>query len=298
MPVDWERNQRLVRRLSRMLGKISRKPQPEAVHQFRTTARRLESVLDALAPTPDRSQRKLLKQLGRVRSRAGRLRDVDVQIAALSTVKLTTETTRKQRLMKVLTELRGRRERKLLQILEAGDLRKLRRRLRQSAADLGITPRAVAHEVASASACPRPQPAVEPVREALRRFAAIARDRGPLTEESLHAYRMKGKRIRYLAEMAGDDPAAQAIVAELKRMQDAIGEWHDWWALAGTADKVFAEPQPCSFVLALRNIMHAKFDEGVRVATEVRRELLARHRSLPKRAAPARAPRPANAASA
>ncbi len=286
--IDWERNQLLFRRLSRTLGKIARKPQPEAVHQFRTTARRLESVLGALAPEPSRNQRKLLKQIGRVRSRAGRLRDVDVQIAALATVKLTTETVRKQRLMKSLAEMRSRREKKLLASLEARDVRKLRERLWQAAFELGISGRRTAAE---APVRARPEPALDPVREALRRFAAMVREHSALTEETLHTYRIKGKRARYLAEMAGSsDPAAAEIVAALKRMQDAIGDWHDWWALAGTAEKVFAEPQPCPFVMAIRNIMHARFDAAVRVSTEVRRRLLAMQRSLPKRAAAAAPP--------
>ena len=38
--------------------------------------------------------------------------------------------------------------------------------------------------------------------------------------------------IRYLAEAHDNDPACAQIALQLKKVQSAIGEWHDWQALA------------------------------------------------------------------
>lgn len=284
MPVDYQRNQLLFRRLSRALGQVSKHPRPDAVHQFRTTARRIESLLDALAASPDPDARKLLKRVGRIRRRAGRLRDVDVQMAALRTLKLGRETERKQRLAKFLENQRARREKKLLAALDPDTIRKLRKRMRRVALAVAAPP---------TTNGAKPAPALEPVPEALRRFAAFVRSHGALTEATLHQYRMDGKRIRYMAEMAGDDPVGKQVVHELKRMQDSIGDWHDWFALTQTAQEVFAPASECPLLSALRNITRAKFNQAVRVATEVKRNLLSIHRSL---AAQRRRPAPAPAA--
>ena len=49
----------------------------------------------------------------------------------------------------------------------------------------------------------------------------------PLTEKTLHSFRIAAKHARYLAELAGENPAAKVFVDELKHAQDAAGEWHD-----------------------------------------------------------------------
>ena len=271
MPIDWQRNQQLFRRLSRLLGKVARHPQPEAVHHFRTTARRLEAVFDALEPSPDKAHRKLLKQVTKLRRRCGRLRDVDVQLDALRTLKQGRETTHKQRLLRHLERLRTKREEKLQAALTDKSIHKLRARLRKIATSLS-SPRA--------AAAARPLPQLDPLPEALRLFATMVRGHGPLTEDTLHQYRIHGKRVRYLAEMAGNHPRVKEVVKQLKRMQDAIGVWHDWWDLTRTAEDLFADRANLPLVLALDNITRAKFQEAVRISTEVKRTLLALHRAL------------------
>ena len=73
----------IFQRMDRALLRLAAEANPEAVHSFRTTSRRLETLLLRLLPACDRKQKKLLKLLGRVRRRAGRIRDLDVQLAAL-----------------------------------------------------------------------------------------------------------------------------------------------------------------------------------------------------------------------
>jgi len=84
MPVDQEHIKSVVEKLNRQLPKLASKPQPKNVHQFRTHTRRLEAVLEEVAPEFGRNEKKLLKQLARLRRKAGRVRDLDVQVAAQS----------------------------------------------------------------------------------------------------------------------------------------------------------------------------------------------------------------------
>ncbi|HEX6773007.1 MAG TPA: CHAD domain-containing protein, partial [Acidobacteriaceae bacterium] len=49
-----------------------------------------------------------------------------------------------------------------------------------------------------------------------------------LDNENLHEFRKGAKKARYVAESEEDDAAAQAIAKTVKKVQDAIGEWHDW----------------------------------------------------------------------
>ncbi len=269
MPIDRQRNQTLCRRLSRLLKQAADKPQAETVHQFRTAARRIEALLEALSPEPDKNQRKLLKLLSRLRRRAGKVRDMDVQMALLRGVKIGREGQRKERLLQVLSELRSKREKKLVSALDKDTVREVRRRLEKAAQKLSLfeEPPSMAGELDAA------QP-FDPVATALREFLRVARAQGALRADNLHAYRLETKHVRYVAEMAGEDKTAQQIVAELKRMQDAIGEWHDWLELSERAQQAL-EPAPESPLMsALQNVSRAKFRDALSVCTDVRKNLL------------------------
>jgi CHAD domain-containing protein len=66
-----------------------------------------------------------------------------------------------------------------------------------------------------------------------------ATDAMPLLEaENLHDFRKAIKKARYVAESATEKGPYSSVAKALKRVQDAIGEWHDWLCLseeAGTA---------------------------------------------------------------
>lgn len=279
MPIDQARTQEVFRNLSRMLGQVAKKPLPERVHQFRTSARRVETLLEVLSPDGDRKQRKLLKDIARARRRAGRVRDVDVQMAALRKVKIGREAQRKTRLLEILAAMRGKREKKLVRAVDGDSGRKLQKRLARTLAALQHAPMTTDAPGEEAS-FPAATPVFEPVAVALQRFAHLARTAGALTVETLHAYRMQCKRIRYLAEMAGEDPEAKQAVEHLKRIQDVGGDWHDWDTLTRTAEETFSHGMQSALVAALRNVASAKFLEAKRVVAEERRHLLAMHRAL------------------
>jgi CHAD domain-containing protein len=286
MAVDHQRTQHLFKKLSQLLGQCSTRPHPEAVHDLRTISRRVEALLDALSTEPDRNQRKLMRRLKRLRRRAGRVRDIDVQIIALRTLKIGRDSGRKAQLQRHLSERRARRERKLQNALDAETVRDLRRRLTRCEGAL-LAPPSVAKPAAPAAgtappAKPLQREEVQPVSLALRMFATVAKQQGAFTEATLHRFRTRCKRVRYVAEMAGDDPEAKRVVNQIKRMQDAIGDWHDWLTLAQTAQKLFAEPVDSPLIAALRNVTRAKFVEATRHASDLKRSLLGRAQAAAK----------------
>ena len=113
MSVAPKSSRAVFRKLDQDLDKLASAPDPRSVHRLRTGTRRLQILLDEISPDGDRNQKKLLKLLGRLRKRAGKVRDLDVQLAALRSLKIPQEPRRKTQLMNELIELRDRQEKKL-----------------------------------------------------------------------------------------------------------------------------------------------------------------------------------------
>ena len=78
-------------------------------------------------------RRKLLKTLDRMRKRAGKVRDLDVQLAALRSLKVPQEPRRKTQLMHGLIELRAKHEKKLRKMLNKETIREI-----QQATETGV----------------------------------------------------------------------------------------------------------------------------------------------------------------
>ena len=95
-------------------------------------------------------------------------------------------------------------------------------------------------------------------------------------EETLHRFRIAGKRARYIAELAGKDADAIRLVAQLKHLQDVIGDWHDWAQLSQGAEKLFGGVQDSALVAALGNVTRAKFRQAVHTLTETQAALTAK----------------------
>src|SRR5438876_4337549 len=238
-----EQNQsRLVfNRVDRYIGRLSKALAPENVHRFRTNSRRVEAVLAQLAPET-RNKKKLLKSLAKLRKKAGKLRDVDVQIAFLRELKVPDRQNHRAQLLERLTEERMRRSRKLARAFDAETVRELRKRLRRARTEA-------------------PLDGVDPLRSA---FACLPKPgAAPLSEKTLHACRIAAKQSRYLAELATNSADAKAFVAELKRAQDAVGEWHDVLKLRERAEQSFGSAHDSALVSVLQNISRARFRSAV-----------------------------------
>ena len=244
----------LFEKLNRQLTKLAAKPAPNSVHRFRTSGRRLEVVLTELAPNPGRNGKKLLKLLARLRRKAGRVRDLDVQVALLRSLKMPEGARHKSQLLQALMEERIQKEKKVAQAFDKETVRELRTRLKRAASESDI----------------RESEAWDQARSMLTK---LERQTEPLTEKVLHQYRIVGKRARYLAELADKNPEAERLVDQLKIMQDALGEWHDWLKLTQRAANSFSGVSGSPLVSALRNLTRAKFRHAGMALTEARSAL-------------------------
>jgi CHAD domain-containing protein len=160
--------------------------------------------------------------------------------------------------------MRSRREQKLANALDKETIRQIRKRLKRAESAVSLPGDGNLIAVAS------------------RMFAQLAREHPNLSEEVLHRYRILGKRVRYIAEVAGDLPEARRLVAELKRMQDAIGEWHDWLSLTQSAEKLWTDGRPSALLAALKNITGAKYRFAIQAVNETKTALLANAASTSK----------------
>ncbi|HZU22802.1 MAG TPA: CHAD domain-containing protein [Terriglobales bacterium] len=262
---------------------------PRAVHGLRTASRRLQSLFSAAG---SESGHKLHKQLRKLRRQAGKVRDLDVQIAALKSLQVPAIASEQKKLLRALQRRRRKSAEPLREFL-GRHWPRLRKSLqaeqeRQSSA-AAQAPRG--HRIQGASA------AGEPLVEALAGFAAAAADHPLHSAEDLHAFRIAVKKARYAAELATPDDEAAAAIAAFKRIQDAIGEWHDWALLASTAEEELGPPQRSALVAALNERARRRLAPARRIAARETRLLLEMHSAVsrtrrgPGRAAPVRAAR-------
>lgn len=197
--------------------------------------------------------KKTLKLLSRLRRRAGKVRDLDVQIRLLRGLKMPEETRRKSELLRLLTDERAQRDQKLRKTFSRDVIAELRKHLKR--------------------VCRKIDDGWDPAQEAFLSATQLAQIVGPITEQTLHQYRILGKRVRYLAELAEDNPEAVRMVDILRKMQDVIGDWHDWLKLTERAEEQFGTPRDSHLVAALRNITQAKYRQSLVAVEEARSEL-------------------------
>jgi CHAD domain-containing protein len=157
-----------------------------------------------------------------------------------------------------LVEERAQREKKLARAFDRKTADEIRRRLKRAATHMAI-------------------PAdTEPLTLTLAKLAQLGRDYVPLTEKTLHQYRIIGKRARYIAELSDNEPEARRVVERLKHMQDVIGDWHDWLKLTQKAEKLLGEVRDSVLLVMLRNVTQAKFRQSLDAVAEIRKELAGR----------------------
>ena len=244
MSIAPERCRLVFQKLERDLDRLSAQPEAKKVHRFRTGVRRLQTLLEELCPARDRNQKRLLKLLTRIRKKARKVRDLDVQLAALRSLKFPQEPRSKTQLMHQLIELRGQREKKLSKALTREAVREIHKRLKRAREDFNPVNR-------------------DPLSVARQILEPIAKADGLPTEELVYQYRILGKRARYAAEFASKSPESAQFIAQIERVQDALGDWHDWLTLTQSAAKRLGDVRESSLVAALHNVTGAKFRNAV-----------------------------------
>ena len=224
-------------RMSRYIGHLVKDTKSEDVHRFRTNSRRVEALLAQLVPD-NGNKKKLLKLLSKLRKRAGRVRDLDVQIVFLKNLRVPDRQNHRAQLLELLDEEHSRRSKKLAKSFDADTVRELRKRLRRAQSEIKLD-------------------GIEPLKLALNLLPKLGH--APMTEKALHTCRIAAKHARYLAELATDSADAKTFVEKLKHAQDEIGEWHDVMKLQQRAERLFGTVHDSALVSALQNISRARF---------------------------------------
>ena len=236
--------------LKENLGKCAEDPDEDAVHDTRTGTRRIEATLegelrhagldrgdgnDELTKAV-RTWERLLKT---VRRAAAPVRDLDVQRKLLKTLVPATEAEGKtasseetngiiRQLDKLDGALKAEREHQAAQ-------------LRKNAAKWAAKLEGQFTAYSTARHPLARRGSRNAALTALDAFTRLADHMRQLDAGNLHDFRKGAKKARYMAEQGVDDESAQMVAKALKKLQDEIGDWHDWLTLAEQAHKYLDE---------------------------------------------------------
>jgi len=242
-----ERMRGLNKDLSKAISKVTGKPAPRVVHRLRTTIRRIESLVSYSHPDLKKKLERSLERMADLRKRAGKVRDLDVQIGLLKTLGNGSTVRDRKILAAILEKKRERQVKRLESAIHKIQESKFFSRMERIAVHAGVEKEGKDRPLA-------------PLEEASAQLAVMASDfaRHALKPGRLHEARVTLKRIRYLAELAEESPAQKNFISELKLVQDAVGEWHDWQELTNTAEKRFADRVNCALLREVRALLSAR----------------------------------------
>jgi CHAD domain-containing protein len=278
MALDRNRLLKPAKKLKKLIKKIGKQPPPDEVHDLRTNARRFEAMFKAFSLNSRGLRKSLLNDLGRLRKRAGKVRDMDVLTGYASTVHPQGEEDCSVQLLEHLGVERRKYAKKLTaEVRRLGpDLRKRFKRIPAIVEKLDRQKRDAAQESTAAA-------------DASAAAVRLATELGlppRLGRDNLHPYRLKVKELRNVLQM-GAGASQQKFVDDLGKVKDAIGEWHDWEELVALAPKVLDHGKSCGLITELRNIAKKKYEHALALAKTLRKTYLRSPRQPNKRASAA-----------
>lgn len=244
---------KLSQRLENIVRKVKKNASPGAVHHLRTTIRRLEAILEYSRLTIDRKQERALKRVAYVRKRAGKVRDLDVQLMLLGAIANRSP-------MADITDFRElaqrKREKRVADLTSA--VRKLERsRFADHLSRIPENRMSISQVVTVRDA---------PLHEAMQQLHKMKADfalHPRLGGKRLHAIRISLKKVRYLAEIAAASEPKTRFLNDIKSIQDAVGEWHDWELLARNARRQFRNRQNCPLLSEIVSLFASRRDAAV-----------------------------------
>jgi CHAD domain-containing protein len=276
MALDADRIGKTSRKLRKLLKKAPKRPTPDQVHALRTNIRCLEAASETLGPNPGRRERRLLRDLRRIRKRAGKVRDMDVLTTDCASLRLAQEQECAVELLQYLGAKRYE---------HAG---RLHAALRQRGKDLGRRvkkfSKRLAKRIPKSGQGPsnsQPPAPTEAAAVAIRLSGELTRPPN-LNRKNLHPYRLKVKELREVLRLA-ERPANPEFIDVLGEVKDAIGDWHDWEELVAIAPRVLNHGANCKLFAKLKEISGEKYDRALSLATRMRKIFLRSHdRKLPR----------------
>ncbi len=109
---------------------------------------------------------------------------------------------------------------------------------------------------------------------ALDAFARLASEMQVLDAGNLHDFRKGAKKARYVAELAAQgDAQAKQVGETLKKLQDEIGDWHDWLVLAEEAHTALGD-QATELIALIEGERERHFVAAMKTAAKLRGRLM------------------------
>jgi CHAD domain-containing protein len=237
----------LSRGLSWSITKLTKDVRPRHVHLLRTTIRRVETLVGSVPLDLSKKQKTALNKLARLRKRAGKVRDFDVQLDLLGAIANGSTASDKSLLAEYL---QGKREK------QADRLQSAMEKFKGSKSPMLL--KEVFRHSAEASHAARQADALIRAKQHLAGLSEEFADPQSLKSNLLHDVRIRLKMIRYLAEQAEESEQQKQFLDEMKNVQDALGAWHDWEELATTAEAQFGDRANCPLLLEIRALFAAQ----------------------------------------
>jgi CHAD domain-containing protein len=266
MSFDLERIRKSTRRVAKFLRKNSRSPNSDAVHNLRTSTRSLETSFSTLGFDSKRMVRRLLRDLGDVRKRAGKVRDMDVLTSNALTVQEDGEQDCLVQLLEYLGAGRNKHVKRLRRTIKAAG-GQLRRNLKRSSKRLEEFLERAEDEG------PMDTDAVPTTMARTITLSAALNIPSRLNRKTLHPYRLKVKELRnvlQLSEQTGD----KEFLEKLGEVKDAIGEWHDWEELIAIAKRLLDHGPACKLIKDLHENSNSKYERALFITERFRTKYL------------------------
>lgn len=261
MPLDSGKVRKPVRDLRKSLRSLPGNPSVKAVHNLRTSSRKLQAAVIALQPKNRRSTDRLLKTLKPLRKAAGSVRDMDVLAAKAQRLYARCDRDSVDRLLEHLHSMRIANAHALLDELEGR-----RKHLRRTLEDVS-----------------------DQLKQSLRNTDRYARELKRLIHElihwpalslnNLHDFRIKVKETRYVLQLV-PNPGSDFLKA-LDAVKTRIGDWHDWQQLATIAGEVLSKDKDQMTLETIAKMEREKFARALKAAQTLRSRYLGGQAALP-----------------
>jgi CHAD domain-containing protein len=239
----------------KLLNRFSADAPPDKVHSLRTQARRLEASIDALTLDHNKSARRLLKSITPMRKAAGKVRDMDVLIGDVLTLRNAPNENALLRLEEHLSKLRLKRADKLNDAIERRS-KVARRHLKRSSKILKKKMEEASDDSRNGQTAPQ--------------ILMTELSHWPdLDEGNLHAFRIRVKELRYMLQLSADSDGK--CITRLGKTKDAIGEWHDWMELLKIARKVLSLKTDQVILARIEDVWKKKLQLALNSANATRR---------------------------
>jgi CHAD domain-containing protein len=265
MSFDTERIRESTRRIAKFVRKNSKRPSSNAIHNLRTSARSLETAFATLGLDSRRSVKRSLRDLQKVRKRAGKVRDMDVLTADMLTVKKKEEEDCIVQLVEHVGAERKAFAKKLRLTID-----KVSPELLPSLKRSGKRVRKLLKQ---ANTDPAGSDAMSSTMAVAIKLSSELNNPAQLNRSNLHQYRLKVKELRDVLKLS-NQANGEEFLRELTEVKDAIGEWHDWEELIAIATQLLDHGRPCQLMKHLQTTSNLKYEHALALASHLRNSYL------------------------